>query len=224
MLSGFVRFKGRLNRRPGLPVEPIWIYWPKRLAELAGEYYRWWQLFKECKRLWLETRKESVLERYALEKLARLRDEVASRLPQLSAPDAPVPDPHLGVRLAQAAQEWGQFVNELERWWRALQHMQGLKLLPRCRGLWEMLSQTAAQAEGQAGHMRHQLWQDMRAEISGALQRSLEECEAVREKLQALRQRTLFGDARRALQFIRCLGRKDWSLEVVPLPTEQVSH
>ena len=30
-------------------------------------------------------------------------------------------------------------------------------------------------------------------------------------------------EARRVLQFIRCLARKDWSLEVIPLPTEQTS-
>ena len=219
MISGFIRFKGRKQRRPGLAVEPVWTYWPRRLAELGGEYYRWWLLFKECKRLWLETRKESLLEKYALEQLTRLRDEVASRLPQLSSADAS--EPQLG-RLAQAAQEWGQFVTDLDRLWRSLQHIQGLKVLPRLQGLWELLSQTAAQAEGRAGQMGQQLWQDMRTEISGALQRSLDECEAVREHLQALDRRSLFREARDVLQFVRCLGRKNWSLEVVPLPPEQV--
>jgi hypothetical protein len=46
----------------------------------------------------------------------------------------------------------------------------------------------------------------------------------VREKLQTLRQRSLLREARRVLQFIRCLARKDWSLEVIPLPTEQASQ
>ncbi|MBI3327147.1 MAG: B12-binding domain-containing radical SAM protein [Nitrospinae bacterium] len=217
MISGFFRLKGRKLRRPGLPIQPVWVYWPHRVAELAGEYHRWWLLFTEFKNLWLETRKESLLERYALEKLARLRDDVASRLPHTS-------DPHLQAHLAQAAQEWGQFVMELERLWRSLRHMPGLKLMPRLQGLWEMLSQTATQAQGRADQVRQQLLHDVRTEIRGALQRSLEECEAVREKLQALRHRSLFGEARRALQFVRCLGRNDWSLEVVPFPTEQISH
>jgi hypothetical protein len=223
MISGFFRLKGRTRRRPGLPIEPVWTYWPKRLAELGGEYYRWWLLFRECKRLWLETRKESLLEKHALERLTRLRDEVASRLPQLRAVDAAGLDTHL-ARLTQAVQEWGQCVTDLDRLWRSLQHIQGLKILPRLQGLWELLSQAAAQSEGRAGQMGQQLWQDVRAEISGALQRSLEECEAVREKLQRLRRRSLFTELRHVLRFVRCLARKDWSLEVVPLRSEQTSQ
>ncbi|HYY15947.1 MAG TPA: radical SAM protein [Gammaproteobacteria bacterium] len=224
MISGFIRFKGRTQRRPGLPIEPVWVYWPKRMAELAGEYYHWWLLFKECKKLWLETRKESVLERYALEKLSRLRDEVASRMPQLGVASTPISDPHLGARLAQAAQEWGQCVTDLERWWRSLKHIEGLEVLPRLQSLWDTLSQTTAQVEGRAGQVGQQLWHDMRSETGRTLQRTLEECEAVRERLQALRQRSLFGEARRVLQFIRCLARNDWSLDVIPLPTEQASQ
>jgi hypothetical protein len=224
MISGFIRFKGRGLRRPGLPLEPLWRYWPKRLAELAGEYHRWWLLFGECLSLWQETRKENLLERYALEKLVRLRDEVASRLPQLSSASTPVADPHLGARLAQTAQEWGQFVADLERSWRSLKHIEGLEVLPRLQGLWQTLSQTAAQMEGRAGQVGQQIWLDVRTETGRALQRTLEECEAVRERLQTLRQRSLLRQARRVRQFIRCLARKDWSLEVIPLPTEQASQ
>jgi Radical SAM superfamily len=219
MISGFVRFKGRKLRRPGLAIEPPWVYWPRRTIELGREYYRWWLLFKECKSLWLETRKESLLERYALEKLARLREEVADRLPQLSSSNGPMIDPHLGARLAQTAQEWGQFVMDLERSWRSLKHRDGLKLLPRLQGLLHTLSQTATQIEGRAGQAGHQFWQDVRVESGRALQRTLEECEAVREKLQDLRRRSLFGEVRRVLQFVRCLARKDWSLEDIRLPT-----
>jgi hypothetical protein len=223
MISGFIRFKGRKARRPGLPIEPMWVYWPKRLAELGGEYHRWWLLFKWCKSLWLETRKESLLERYALEKLSRLRDEVASRLPQFGAANEPASDPHLAARLAQTAQEWGQFVRDLERSWRSLRHMDGLKVLPRLQGLWQTLTQAAAQVEGRAGQVGQQLWQDVRSETSWVLQRAVEECEAVRDTLQGLRQRSLLREARRVLQFVHCLTRKDWSLDVIPMPTEQTS-
>ncbi|HXH09612.1 MAG TPA: radical SAM protein [Alphaproteobacteria bacterium] len=224
MISGFIRFKGRKARRPELPIEPVWVYWPKRIAELGGEYYRWWLLFKECKSLWLETRKESLLERYALEKLSRLRDEVASRLPQLGSTNESVADPHFAMRLSQTAQEWGQFVADLERSWRSLRHIEGLKVLPRLHGVWQSLSQAATQVEGRAGQVSQQLWQDVRAETGRALQRTVEECEAVRDMLQSLRQRSLLREARRVMQFVRCLARKDWSLEVIPLPTEQISQ
>jgi tRNA A37 methylthiotransferase MiaB len=224
MVSGFVRFKGRKLRRPGLPIEAPWVYWPKRMATLGGQYHRWWVLFRECLSLWQETRKEGLLERYALEQLSRLRDEVASRMPQLSGANAPATDPHLGARLAQTAQEWGQFVTELERSWRSLRHIEGLEVVPRLQGLWHTLSQTAAQVEGRAEQVGQQLWQDMRSESDRALHRTLEECEAVRERLQALRERSLLRQARRVRQFIRCLSRKDWSLEVIPLHTERASQ
>ena len=97
-------------------------------------------------------------------------------------------------------------------------------MLPRLQGLWQTLSQTAAGMEGRAGQVGQQIWLDVRTESGRALQRTLEECEAVREKLQALRQRSVLREARRVLQFIRCLARKDWSLEVIPLPTEQASQ
>jgi hypothetical protein len=191
---------------------------------LAGEYYRWWVLFKECLSIWQETRKESVLERYALEKLGRLRDEVASRLPQLSAAGNAIDDPTLAARLAQTAQEWGQFVADLERSWRTLGHIEGLKVLPRLQGLWHTLSHTAAEMEGRAGQVGQQIWQDVRNETGRALQRTVDECEVVGERLQALRQRSLLRETKRALQFIRCLVRKEWSLEVLPLHTEQASQ
>jgi hypothetical protein len=36
--GGFFRRRVRLDRRPGLPIEPAWRFWPKRLAELAATY------------------------------------------------------------------------------------------------------------------------------------------------------------------------------------------
>jgi hypothetical protein len=125
--------------------------------------------------------------------------------------------------LAQTAQEWGQFVRDLERSWRSLRHMDGLKVLPRLQGLWQTLTQAAAQVEGRAGQVGQQLWQDVRSETSWVLQRAVEECEAVRDTLQGLRQRSLLREARRVLQFVHCLTRKDWSLDVIPMPTEQTS-
>jgi hypothetical protein len=97
-------------------------------------------------------------------------------------------------------------------------------VLPRLQGVWQTLSQTAAQVEGRAGQMGQQIWHDVRSETGRALQRTVEECEAVGERLQALRQRSLLREARRVLQFIRCLARKDWSLDVIPLHTEQASQ
>jgi hypothetical protein len=96
MLSGIFRFKGRRRRRPGLPIEPVWVYWPRRMAEVAGECHRRWLLIKECKRLWLETRKEG-------------------HRAQPARADAHLPDPHPGIRLAEPAREWAHFVRDVTR-------------------------------------------------------------------------------------------------------------
>ena len=43
--GGFFRLKFRRDRRPGLPVESPWIFYPQYLAETAGKQFRWAALF-----------------------------------------------------------------------------------------------------------------------------------------------------------------------------------
>lgn len=56
MICGFVRFKGRRDRRPGLPIESIGQYWRRR----AGDWRRWaaevFRMYLQMQDVWLATR------------------------------------------------------------------------------------------------------------------------------------------------------------------------
>ncbi len=72
MVHGFVRFKGRRDRRPGLPLETRWQYACRRLRDV-GRYVRLWpRLAFEMEEVWLQTRKRSVLESRVIEELKRV--------------------------------------------------------------------------------------------------------------------------------------------------------
>jgi hypothetical protein len=53
--GGFVRIKHRLSRRPGLPVEPAWLFYPKLVIENLRKYGPmakfWFELFFKYKRI-----------------------------------------------------------------------------------------------------------------------------------------------------------------------------
>ncbi len=56
MITGFVRLKDRLSRRPGFPIEGRWTFFRRRVREhayMAGEYVK---IILEMQELWLKTR------------------------------------------------------------------------------------------------------------------------------------------------------------------------
>jgi len=46
--GGFLRLKFRRDRRPGLPTEPPWIFYPKYAAETLWKQFQWMSLFLRC--------------------------------------------------------------------------------------------------------------------------------------------------------------------------------
>jgi hypothetical protein len=62
--GGLFRRKYRLDRRPGLPVEPRWSFWPKYLYETAVKYARLlpiaYRLFAFGRRILKETRRDAL--------------------------------------------------------------------------------------------------------------------------------------------------------------------
>ncbi|HEX8734053.1 MAG TPA: radical SAM protein [Pyrinomonadaceae bacterium] len=46
--GGFLRFKSRRDRRPGLPMESVWIFYPKYFIETLFKQIRWFALFLNC--------------------------------------------------------------------------------------------------------------------------------------------------------------------------------
>ncbi|MEA2929867.1 MAG: hypothetical protein QOG38_2295 [Hyphomicrobiales bacterium] len=51
--AGFARLKSRLDRRPGMPDEPAWRFYPKYWTETAVKLARWAALYLRLRRLYL---------------------------------------------------------------------------------------------------------------------------------------------------------------------------
>jgi hypothetical protein len=51
--SGLIRLKWRRDRRPTMPIEPIWAFYPKYLAELAYKTSSWITLYLRLRRMYL---------------------------------------------------------------------------------------------------------------------------------------------------------------------------
>jgi hypothetical protein len=50
---GLLRLKSRRDRRPGLPIEPIWSFYPKYYAAFASKLVRWTALYFKLRRIYL---------------------------------------------------------------------------------------------------------------------------------------------------------------------------
>ncbi len=66
--GGFLRKRARRDRRSGLPIEPIWSFYPKYAAEIAGKLVAWTALYVKLRRIYLRIKKDP--QRYAYTDLA----------------------------------------------------------------------------------------------------------------------------------------------------------
>jgi radical SAM superfamily enzyme YgiQ (UPF0313 family) len=80
MMCGFLRLKGRQNRRPGFAVESRWAYARGRATEIRNDVRRMWSVLREMQELWLQTRQPSEAERRIVEELNRIREAARGRL------------------------------------------------------------------------------------------------------------------------------------------------
>lgn len=72
MIHGFVRLKGRDQRRPDLPRESWWAYAKRRVSD-GWRYVRLWpRLAFEMEEVWLQTRPRGALEQRVVEELTRI--------------------------------------------------------------------------------------------------------------------------------------------------------
>ena len=57
--GGFLRLKFRRDRRPTLPVEPAWLFYPKYMAETVGKQIRWISLYARLRRIYLRIKRDA---------------------------------------------------------------------------------------------------------------------------------------------------------------------
>ena len=52
--SGIIRLKSRRDRRPSMPIEPVWQFYPKYWAELVRKTYGWLSIYVRLRRKYLK--------------------------------------------------------------------------------------------------------------------------------------------------------------------------
>ncbi|MEK6300893.1 MAG: radical SAM protein [Acidobacteriota bacterium] len=78
--GGFLRLKFRRNRRPSLPLESIWLFYPKYFAEAVWKQIRWISLYARLRLIYLKIKRDPLRYEYmdmALEPVAD--DEIETR-------------------------------------------------------------------------------------------------------------------------------------------------
>ena len=73
MMCGFVRLKGRKNRRPGYPILSRWEYYISRAREIRAHLAGMARILLEMEELWLQTRHPSEAEQRVVEELCKIR-------------------------------------------------------------------------------------------------------------------------------------------------------
>jgi hypothetical protein len=56
--SGFLRKKSRLDRRPTLPLEPVWRFYPRYWTEAGVKLFRWAFLYLRLRRIYLGIKRD----------------------------------------------------------------------------------------------------------------------------------------------------------------------
>jgi len=72
MIHGFFRLKGRLERRPGYPIEGRWVYFKRRFWDILRSIKGRWKLTLELEEVWLATRRRGQLEQKVISEIARM--------------------------------------------------------------------------------------------------------------------------------------------------------
>jgi hypothetical protein len=62
--GGFLRLKFRRDRRPGLSIEPAWLFYPGYLAETLGKQIRWISLYTRLHRMYRRIKRDPLREEY----------------------------------------------------------------------------------------------------------------------------------------------------------------
>jgi len=76
MIHGFLRLKGRRNRRECFGLESRWSYLKRRIRDFSSLFAGWVTLALEMEEVWLATRKRGPLEEQVVRDISRIRSQV----------------------------------------------------------------------------------------------------------------------------------------------------
>ena len=62
--GGLLRRKVRRNRRPTLPVEPVWSFYPRYAAETVSKFVRWGWMYARLRMLYLPIKRDAKRREY----------------------------------------------------------------------------------------------------------------------------------------------------------------
>ncbi len=85
---GLARRKHRRDRRPGLPIEPIWAFYPKFLAEVVVKAWRWGELFAWLWGRYRQISKDPDARRYLDQAISPMDDEHEEERPMFQTEEA----------------------------------------------------------------------------------------------------------------------------------------
>jgi len=77
--GGFLRLKFRRDRRPSLPIEPVWVFYPKYIVETVRKQFQWASLYWRLRRIYLRIKKDERRYEYMDLALSPVTDDEESR-------------------------------------------------------------------------------------------------------------------------------------------------
>ena len=86
--SGLFRLKFRCDRRPGLPIEPVWKFYPKYLVESMNKMAKLAMLYTRLRRFYLRLKKNPKRFKYVDLALTPVTDHDVEDLEMLNTPSA----------------------------------------------------------------------------------------------------------------------------------------
>jgi len=87
--SGLFRFKFRRDRRPGLPIEPIWKFYPTYVVESVAKLTRWVSLYFKLRRIYVRIKKDPRKLEYMDLAMSPVTDHDVDDLEMFHTPSAP---------------------------------------------------------------------------------------------------------------------------------------
>jgi radical SAM superfamily enzyme YgiQ (UPF0313 family) len=73
--GGYLRLKFRRDRRPDQPIEPIWKFYPKYLAETAWKQFQWLSIYARLRLIYMKIKKDPKRHEYMDTALEPVRDD-----------------------------------------------------------------------------------------------------------------------------------------------------